>query len=219
MKKFPHKVVAVGLALSVASGSLMAMENPADMLAGFANAEIVNSFSAVPPYGFPVDVPAYGIPAPTSTPALAPAYGIPAPTPPMSADYGFPAPTATPMLTPPPYGFPTPTPPVAVAYGIPSPTTPPAPPYGFYAPTPTPTELPSIPDYGFPIISGDVLRTGRVTSADATAIARWLIATPEEQQRMIDDGEFCDLAADVNGDGEVTVADLTALVRRLMGLD
>jgi len=52
--------------------------------------------------------------------------------------------------------------------------------------------------------------TGRVTSVDATAIARFLIG-----QNM----EICLLAADVNGDGYVTGADIILLARWMVGHD
>jgi len=50
-----------------------------------------------------------------------------------------------------------------------------------------------------------------VTSADATAIARWIIGHSVEG--------FCHLAADMDGDGEVTLADLTMIARWLVGFD
>jgi len=121
----------------------------------------------------------------------------------------------------PPYGFPVERPP----YGFPDCDIP-CPEYGFpYCDLPVPEygfpycDLP-VPDYGFPadFILGDVTGTGKVTSADATALARWLVAPPEVQQQMIDDETFCKLAADINGDGVVDVADLTMLVRKLVGL-
>jgi len=51
----------------------------------------------------------------------------------------------------------------------------------------------------------------RVTSADATSIARHLVG-----HDMVD---FCIFAADIDGDGEVTIADVTLLARWLVGHD
>lgn len=62
---------------------------------------------------------------------------------------------------------------------------------------------------------GSVGGTGRVTSADATMIARWLI-TPEAD-RASTFPDFCSLAADLDGDGEVTADDLVLLARWLVG--
>jgi uncharacterized repeat protein (TIGR02543 family) len=54
-------------------------------------------------------------------------------------------------------------------------------------------------------VTGD---NGRVTSADATQIARYLL----------DNGwEICRLAADINGDGLITIEDVTLLSRWLVG--
>jgi len=58
---------------------------------------------------------------------------------------------------------------------------------------------------------GSVFGNGRVTSADATAIARWIIG-----QEVAD---FCHLASDMDGDGEITLTDLTLLARWLVGHD
>jgi len=64
---------------------------------------------------------------------------------------------------------------------------------------------------GFQI--GDTNRNGRVTSADATAIARWLISSPEERENM----NFCSFAADITGTGYVTIDDIVLLARWLVG--
>jgi len=57
------------------------------------------------------------------------------------------------------------------------------------------------------VLPGDVNRDGRVTSADATMLARWL-----DYQNV----DICLLAADVNQDGSVTRDDLYALARALV---
>jgi len=57
---------------------------------------------------------------------------------------------------------------------------------------------------------GDTGRTGRVTSADATRIARYLLDN---------NTEICVLAADLNGDGTVDLSDLILLVRWLSGFN
>lgn len=49
----------------------------------------------------------------------------------------------------------------------------------------------------------------RITSADATRIARWLVGSYV--------ADFCILAADIDGDGEVTIVDVTLLARWLVG--
>jgi uncharacterized repeat protein (TIGR02543 family) len=56
---------------------------------------------------------------------------------------------------------------------------------------------------------GDTCGNGRVTSADATRIARHVVGH--------DEYNFCKLAADINGDGEVTITDITLLLRWLVG--
>ena len=56
---------------------------------------------------------------------------------------------------------------------------------------------------------GSTTGNGRVTTADASRIARWLTGQNVE--------DFCKLAADINGDGEITVQDLTLLVSWLAG--
>ncbi|MCL2577484.1 MAG: hypothetical protein FWE27_05475 [Defluviitaleaceae bacterium] len=72
---------------------------------------------------------------------------------------------------------------------------------------------------GEPVRSpGDVLGTGRVTSTDTTAIARWIISSPTQRQEMIANG-FCEYAANITGTGSVGVYDLTIFSRWLVGLD
>ncbi|MCL2224779.1 MAG: glycosyl hydrolase family 8 [Defluviitaleaceae bacterium] len=66
-------------------------------------------------------------------------------------------------------------------------------------------EIPRDTDF----IVGNVNGDNRITSADATMIARWLAG-----QTVPD---FCSLAADINGDGCVTVADVLLLARWLAG--
>ncbi|MCL2577940.1 MAG: hypothetical protein FWE27_07820 [Defluviitaleaceae bacterium] len=61
---------------------------------------------------------------------------------------------------------------------------------------------------------GDANDDGRLTSADATAIAKWLIA-PDD----LKDPNFCEFSADITGKGYVTVEDITMLARLLVGLD
>ena len=68
-------------------------------------------------------------------------------------------------------------------------------------------EIPDIKNFRV----GSTFNDGRVTSADATAIARWIIGHSVEG--------FCHLAADMDGDGEVTLADLTMIARWLVGFD
>jgi hypothetical protein len=58
---------------------------------------------------------------------------------------------------------------------------------------------------------GDTNGDRRVTSEDATRIARHLVGH--------DVYNFCELAADINGDGRVTIADITLLLRWLVGHD
>jgi uncharacterized repeat protein (TIGR02543 family) len=58
---------------------------------------------------------------------------------------------------------------------------------------------------------GDTNGDRRVTSEDATRIARHLVGH--------DVYNFCLLAADINGDGRVTIADITLLLRWLIGHD
>ncbi|MCL2578211.1 MAG: metallophosphoesterase [Defluviitaleaceae bacterium] len=58
---------------------------------------------------------------------------------------------------------------------------------------------------------GSVRSTGRITSVDATMIARWLIGHNVEG--------FCHLAADIDGNGEITATDVTLLARWLVGND
>ena len=55
---------------------------------------------------------------------------------------------------------------------------------------------------------GSVGSSGRVTSADATLLARYLIGH---------DVEICLLAADINGDGYVDSADIILLARWIVG--
>jgi endoglucanase len=64
---------------------------------------------------------------------------------------------------------------------------------------------------------GDTLNHGRVTTASATRIARWLI----EDERILLDGASSTqlLAADMNGDGYVDIRDLVLLARLLVGLE
>ncbi|MCL2577000.1 MAG: S8 family serine peptidase [Defluviitaleaceae bacterium] len=59
-----------------------------------------------------------------------------------------------------------------------------------------------------PFILGDANGDGRVTSADATTIAKHLAGH---------DVDICLLAADINGDGEVDIEDLILLARMLVG--
>ena len=61
---------------------------------------------------------------------------------------------------------------------------------------------------------GAVTGNGRVTSADATLLARWLVLRGDDNQTVAD---FCQLAADINGDGEVTPDDLILLAQWLVG--
>jgi uncharacterized repeat protein (TIGR02543 family) len=55
---------------------------------------------------------------------------------------------------------------------------------------------------------GDAGRDGRITSADATLIARHIVGH---------DVQICILASDIDGDGEVTIADIILLARGLVG--
>jgi len=55
---------------------------------------------------------------------------------------------------------------------------------------------------------GDAGMDGRITSADATLIARHIVGH---------DVTICLLAADIDGDGEVTISDITLLARWLVG--
>lgn len=57
--------------------------------------------------------------------------------------------------------------------------------------------------------------TNRITSADASLLARWILA-PEI---TLANTNFCPLAADLTGDGKVTLADLTLLIKWLAGHD
>jgi len=56
------------------------------------------------------------------------------------------------------------------------------------------------------LIIGDLTGTGRITSEDATMLAKYLLS-----------GNPSNPIADINCDGEVTLADLTRLARRLVG--
>jgi hypothetical protein len=58
---------------------------------------------------------------------------------------------------------------------------------------------------------GAVTGNGRVTSADATAIARYIIGNTDDN--------FCILAADLDGSGYVSIADVSLLLRWLVGHD
>ncbi|MCL2225120.1 MAG: dockerin type I domain-containing protein [Defluviitaleaceae bacterium] len=58
------------------------------------------------------------------------------------------------------------------------------------------------------ITLGDVTGSGRITSADATLIARWVAGSPVD---------ICEIAADLNGDGAVTSEDVVLLARLLAG--
>lgn len=60
-------------------------------------------------------------------------------------------------------------------------------------------------------ILGDTNGDGRVTSADASRIARWIIEPSSV--------EICLLSADINGDGEVNITDVIMLARWLVGLN
>ncbi|MCL2576481.1 MAG: family 43 glycosylhydrolase [Defluviitaleaceae bacterium] len=60
-------------------------------------------------------------------------------------------------------------------------------------------------------VLGNVNHDGRITSADATAIARYLAEHNVE--------DICLLAADLNGDGDVCIADVILLARWLVGHD
>ena len=62
--------------------------------------------------------------------------------------------------------------------------------------------------------TGAVGNNGRITSASATLLARWLVALPEYRHTL---GYFCHLAADLDGDGEVTATDLVLLAQWLVG--
>ncbi|MCL2225230.1 MAG: dockerin type I domain-containing protein [Defluviitaleaceae bacterium] len=64
-----------------------------------------------------------------------------------------------------------------------------------------------------PFAIGDANDDGRVTSADATRIARWLTTAPAYRESI----SICLRAADVNGDNEITTADLILLARWLVG--
>jgi hypothetical protein len=66
---------------------------------------------------------------------------------------------------------------------------------------------------------GDITRTGQVTSADATALARWLTMDEIGKLAMEAVGNFCKYSADLNGDGVVNLADLLRLQGRLVGLE
>jgi len=67
-------------------------------------------------------------------------------------------------------------------------------------------------------IRGDLNGDGQLTSADATMLARWLIATSEEERASEYFKNFNELAADINMDGKVDLNDLTYLSRWLVGL-
>ncbi|MCL2577315.1 MAG: dockerin type I repeat-containing protein, partial [Defluviitaleaceae bacterium] len=58
-------------------------------------------------------------------------------------------------------------------------------------------------------LTGDVGNTGRITSAGATLLARYLI---------VGDVPICIRAADINRDGRLEIADLILLQRMLVGL-
>jgi len=68
-----------------------------------------------------------------------------------------------------------------------------------------------IPDF----ILGDVDGDNRVTSADATLLARFVTMTDE--MRLIYFPDFCTFAADINGDGAVNSEDVVLLARWLAG--
>jgi hypothetical protein len=57
-------------------------------------------------------------------------------------------------------------------------------------------------------ILGNVYGDDRITSADATMIARYLVGQ---------EVDICLFSADINGDGEVTIADIILLARWLVG--
>jgi len=59
-------------------------------------------------------------------------------------------------------------------------------------------------------VLGNASRDGRITSADATAIARYLAGH---------NVDICLLASDLNGDGYVCIADVILLARWLVGHD
>jgi uncharacterized repeat protein (TIGR02543 family) len=61
---------------------------------------------------------------------------------------------------------------------------------------------------------GDMDGDGRITSADATVIAKWLVTDPEHR-----DPDFCQLTADISGTGYVSIADVILLARWLVGLN
>ncbi|MCL2578206.1 MAG: dockerin type I repeat-containing protein [Defluviitaleaceae bacterium] len=63
------------------------------------------------------------------------------------------------------------------------------------------------------LIRGDVDGDGRITSSDATMLAKWLAGHFDH----MDEPPICLEAADVNGDGKVDSADLIMLSRLLVG--
>jgi len=65
------------------------------------------------------------------------------------------------------------------------------------------------------IILGDVDGDGRITSADATLLARYLAGHFDH----MDEPPLCLTAADINGDGDIGTAVLVKLVRMLVGLE
>jgi hypothetical protein len=72
--------------------------------------------------------------------------------------------------------------------------------------------------FNTPFLLGDSDGDGQVTSADAVAIARWLLADATARATMLENG-FRFAAADINGDRDITPADLILLKRRLVGHD
>ena len=66
-------------------------------------------------------------------------------------------------------------------------------------------------------IVGDVNSDGRVTSADATLLARYLAGHFDDIRNHFTQSDAWQQIADVNGDGYVTSADLILLVQLLMG--
>ncbi|MCL2576459.1 MAG: fibronectin type III domain-containing protein [Defluviitaleaceae bacterium] len=66
-------------------------------------------------------------------------------------------------------------------------------------------------------VLGSVTQSGRVTSADATALARWLIADPADRSALEESLNFCKYAADMDATNKVVLQDLTTLQRWLVG--